>query len=99
MNGEFLTFLLQLVNIRTADLVERTRLVLKHKYKQSDPRILRLFPNHNVQCYRVLCIGHVRLPTSSYSYGKTSDDSNILFRLNETERFGRLCSIFTTFGE
>ena len=99
MNGEFSAFLLQFRNIRTVDRAERNRLVLKHKCKQSDPNVLRLFPNHNVQCYNVLYISQVRLSTSSYSDGKTSDDSNILFRLHGTERFGRLCSIFTTFGE
>ena len=99
INVEFSKLLLQLRNIRSADRAEKGRLVLKHKCKQSDPHILRLLPNHSIQCCNVLYIGHVGLSTSSYSEGKTTDDSNILFRLHGIERFRRLCSIFTTLGE
>ena len=99
MNEEFSAFLLQLGNIRSTDRVEKGRLVLKHKCEHPDPHIQLLFPNHDVQGYNVLFIDHVRLSTFAYSKGKTTDDSNILFRLNGDERFGRICSIFTMFGE
>lgn len=99
MNGEFSAFLSQLGNIRSADRAEKGRLVLKHKCEKPDPHIQRLFPNHGVQRYNVLYIDHIRLSTFAYSEGKTTDDSNIVFRLHGNERFGRICSIFTSFGE
>ena len=96
MNKEFSAFLAQFKSFRAADLAERSLLVLKHRCKTLDSHVKRLFPNHDLQCYNVLYIGHVRLSTRSYSDGKTSDDSNILFHLNGSQHFGRIQSIFTT---
>ena len=75
-------------------LLKTNDLVLQHKCKKEDTAVRGLFPHSKLQFYNVLYVGRLRLTTRSYSHGKKSDDSNILFRFNGTENFGRIRSIF-----
>ena len=66
-----------------------------HISRKEDTGVRRLFPHSQIDFYHALNIGHVRLCTRSYSDGKSADDSNIIFRLNGMEHFGRIRSIFS----
>ena len=77
----------------------RSYLSLKQKCKREDSSVRRLFPQATLAFYNVLYIDQIRLTTRSYSHGKTTDDSNILFQLNQRKTFGRIRSIFTVDGE
>jgi hypothetical protein len=54
-----------------------------------------MFPAADLRFFKVLYLDELRLSIRSYSHGKTSDDSNILFRNNAIEKFGRIRSIVT----
>ena len=69
-----------------------------HKSKSEDTSVRLLFPKSHIVYYQTLRIGNLRLSTRSYSNGKIADDSNIIFRLNGNENFGRIRAIITVDG-
>ena len=69
-----------------------------HKLRTEDASVRRLFPDALINCYQTLNLGRVRLCTRSYSQAKIADDSNIVFRLNGNEQFGRIRAIITVDG-
>ena len=94
MSTDFASFLstrLRGLNINNSS--NNQCLVLKHKCTQEDQCLRRIFPNAALDFYQVLYLGDTRLTIRSYSHRKTSDDSNILFRMNGSEKFGRIRSI------
>ena len=93
INIEFSTFLSSHL-IQSYHFPKPKTLKLRHKCKKEDDAVRRLFPHSTLQFYNVLHIGRLRISTRSYSHGKTSDDSNVLFLSSGTERFGRICAIF-----
>ena len=68
--------------------------VLRNQCSEEDADVRRLFPHDNIQFFNVLYLKKTRLCTLAYGRGKTTDDSNILFRLNGRNRFGRIRTIF-----
>ena len=69
-----------------------------HKLRIEDASVRRLFPHALIDYYQTLNLGRVRLRTRSYSHTKIADDSNIVFRLNGNEKFGRIRAIITVDG-
>ena len=69
-----------------------------HKLRIEDASVRRLFPRALIDYYQTLYLGRVRLCTRSYSHVKIADDSNIVFRLNGHEKFGRIRAIITVDG-
>lgn len=69
-----------------------------HKVRTEDASVRRLFPHALINYYQTLNLGRVRLCTRSYSHEKIADDSNIVFRLNGNEKFGRIRAIVTVDG-
>ena len=70
-----------------------------HKSTKEDPSVRILFPHAHVEFYQTLTIGRLRLCTQLYSHKKVADDSNIVFRLNGNETFGRIRSIVSVNSE
>ena len=66
-----------------------------HNFKKEDSAVRAVFAQSHLQYFNVLRIHGTRLTTRAYSHEKTSDDSNILCRLNGIESFSRIRSIFT----
>ncbi|CAF1527503.1 unnamed protein product [Adineta ricciae] len=96
MSSDFASFLFStFFHSKLVDDSKRTRLLLKHKCSKEDASVRLLFPSAQLDFFDVIYLDDCRLSTRSYSHGKTSDDSNILFRLNGTEQFGRIRAIFT----
>ena len=71
------------------------RVEAHHLCNREDSAVRLLFPHADIKFYQTLNIGHTRLCTRSYSNAKIADDSNIIFRLNGIENFGRIRSILT----
>ena len=71
------------------------RVEAHHLCNKEDTAVRLLFPHADIKFYQALNIGHIRLCTRSYSVTKIADDSNIIFRLNGSENFGRIRSILT----
>jgi hypothetical protein len=69
-----------------------------HLCNKEDPAVRLLFPRAHIKFYQALNIGHIRLSTRSYSNAKVADDSNIIFLLTGTRKFGRIRSILTVDG-
>ena len=99
MNPEFASFLAcNFIHPKTVRHSAGTRLLLKNRCVNDDASVRLLFPSARLDFFKVLYLNDCRLCTSSYSHGKTTDDSNILFPLNGNERFGRIRAIFTING-
>ena len=62
--------------------------VLRNQCRKEDAGKRRLFPGRNIQFFNVLYLKKTRLCTRAQSHGKTTDDLNIMFRLNGYECFG-----------
>ena len=100
MNLTFASFLTStFTHSQVVNLDGKKRLELKHLCKQEDSSVRLLFPSEQLQFFKVLHFDECRLCIRSYSHGKKSDDSNILFYLNGREQFGRIRAIFTVNGE
>lgn len=94
MNADFAYFITnRLTNHRRigVDRLVQTR----HRSSTEDLYVRRLFPNSEIEFYQTVNIGRLRLCTRAYCNSKITDDSNILFRLNGSEKFGRIRSIIT----
>ena len=74
------------------------RVKAHHLCNKEDPAVRLLLPRERIKFYQALNIGHVCLSTRSYSHAKVADDSNIIFRLNGTHKFGCIRSIITFNG-
>ena len=66
-----------------------------HRSRTGDVYVRRLFPDSKIDYYQTINIGRLRLCTRSYANAKITDDSNIIFRLNGNEKFGRIRTIIT----
>lgn len=100
MNMTFASFLTTtLTHSKVGNLDGKKRLELKHPCKKEDSGVRLLFPNEQLQFFKVLHLGNCRLCTRCYSHGKRSDDSNILFWFNGNEQFGRIRAIFCVNGD
>ena len=96
INEDFAQFLsCNLIRSPNLDRLKNKRLILKQKCSKEDSYVRRMFPNSDLRFFQVLYLDELRLSIRSYSHGKTSDDSNILFRTNAIEKFGRIRSIVT----
>jgi hypothetical protein len=96
INEDFAEFLsCNLIRSPKLDRPKKKRLILKQKCFKEDSYVRRMFPAADLRFFQVLYLDELRLSIRSYSHGKTSDDSNILFRTNAIEKFGRIRSIVT----
>ncbi len=72
---------------------------LRHVSNRQEFQVKLAFPHSQIKYYRTVHIGNLRLSTHTFHAKKTADDSNIVFRMNNTEKFGRIRSIFTIDGQ
>ena len=97
MNSEFALFFTSRMTDRRRWKFGR-RVEAHHLCNKEDSAVRLLFPHADIKFYQALNIGHIRLCTRCYSSAKIADDSNIIFRLNDNETFGRIRSILTVDG-
>ena len=94
INEDFAQFLsCNLIRLANLGRLKNKRSILKQNCSKEDSYVSRIFPNSDLRFFQVLYLDELRLFIRSYSHGKTSDDSNILFRTNAIEKFGRIRSI------
>lgn len=92
-NDEFWGYLSYLSNAPVIEPLQQIR--VRHPIKQNDSLVSLLFPNSKITFYQTVNIGRLRLCTRAYCENETADDSNILFKSNDSEYPGRIRSIFT----
>ena len=84
----------QLSNAQWLHSAGQPNICLAHETTKAHVLSSVFFPHAMIRHFDVLHIGHLRIPTVHYSEGKMMDDSNIIFRYNLTNAFGRITSIF-----
>lgn len=65
-----------------------------HETKQHNVLASVFFPQATIKYFDVLYIRNMRISTTQYARNKKSDDSHIIFRHNNLQIFGSVCSIF-----
>ena len=79
-------------------IISKDSIRILHPVEIVDHFFNSIFPG-DIKYYSTAFIGKVRFTTSRYARNKVSDDSSIIFKVNQEESFGRIRRIFTVNDE